>query len=81
MREEDIRSAFVEELCRIASDVEPGEVEGDAHLLDDLGLDSMDVLNLVTALSKRFEISIPEVDYPKLETPDQAVAYIAHKTG
>ena len=81
MNEDEIRSAFVEELCRIASDIDPGEVEGRAHLLDDLGLDSMDVLNLVTALAKRFEITIPEVEYSQLETPDQAVAYIARKTG
>lgn len=81
MNEEEIRSVFVEELCRVASDIDPGDVEDDAHLLDDLGLDSMDVLNLVTALGKRFEITIPEVDYRQLETPDQAVAYIARKTG
>jgi acyl carrier protein len=81
MNEDEIRAAVVDELCRVASDLDPDEVAGDAHLLDDLGLDSMDVLNLVTALAKRFGITIPEVDYRQLETPDQAVAYILRKTG
>jgi len=81
MTQEEIRRAFIGELCRIASDLDPEEVEGAAHLLDDLGLDSMDVLNLVTALAKRFAITIPEVEYAQLETPDQAVSYIARKTG
>jgi acyl carrier protein len=43
---------------------------------DDLGLDSMDFLNLVSALHKRFGLPIPEADYPRLATTALAVAYL-----
>lgn len=43
---------------------------------DDLGLDSMDFLNLVSALHKRFGLPIPEADYPELATTARAVRYL-----
>jgi len=36
----------------------------------------MDFLNLVSALHKRFDLPIPESDYPRLATPAKAVAYL-----
>ena len=44
---------------------------------DDLGLDSMDFLKLVSALHKRFDLPIQEADDPRLATPAKAVAYLA----
>ena len=78
---DDIRTAFVEELTLIAPDIDPDSVAGDDHLLDDLELDSMDILNLVAAIHKRLGVSVPEVDYPHLETTDKAVDYLAGKLG
>ena len=46
------------------------------HLQEDLGLDSMDFLNLVSALLRRFGLPIPESDYPRLATPAKAVGYL-----
>ncbi|SFI65085.1 acyl carrier protein [Celeribacter neptunius] len=77
MTEDDIRRAYLEDLIRVAPDLDPAEISGADHLQDDLELDSMDVLNLVIALSKRFSIEIPEVDYPQIATLDLAAAYIA----
>ncbi|WP_170608737.1 acyl carrier protein [Ruegeria arenilitoris] len=79
MTEEEIRVAFVEELVRIAPDIAPDDIDDNDHLQDDLGLDSMDVLNLVTALHSRVGVDIPEVDYPKLSTLPSAAAYIFSK--
>ena len=47
-----------------------------AQIQDDLGLDSMDFLNLVSALHRRFGLPIPEADYPRLATPSKAVTYL-----
>ncbi len=76
MTPQEIRAAFVEDLTSIAPDIDPGTLGGDEHLQDDLGLDSMDFLNLVSALHKRFGLPIPESDYPELATTAKAVRYL-----
>jgi len=81
MTRDEIRTAFIEELTRIAPDVDAASVAGDDHLMDDLGLDSMDILNLVTAIQTRLGVSVPETDYPRIETPDKAADYLAGKPG
>lgn len=81
MTDADIRQAFLDELTRIAPDIAPGDVgEGD-HLQDDLELDSMDFLNLVTALHQRLGVDIPEIDYPKIATLALAVEYLKGRIG
>jgi len=77
MTEADIRQAFIEELTAIAPDLDAATIGDDDHLQDDLGLDSMDFLNLVAALHRRFGVAAPEPDYPQLATPGQAVRYLA----
>ena len=79
MTPEDIRRGFLEELVRVAPDLDPATILGTDHLQDDLELDSMDVLNLVIAINKRFDVSIPEADYPRIATTDLAVAYLQEK--
>jgi acyl carrier protein len=79
MAKDDIRTAFLADLTAVAPDLDPATVGEDDHLQDDLGLDSMDVLNLVSALHKRFGLPIPEADYPRLATPARAVAYLKEK--
>ncbi len=76
MAKDDIRSAFIADLTSVAPDLDPATLGDDDHLQDDLGLDSMDFLNLVSALHKRFGLPIPEADYPRLATPAKAVAYL-----
>jgi acyl carrier protein len=48
---------------------------GDA-LRDQLDLDSMDFLDIVMELRKRYKIQIPEADYPELATLDSCVNYL-----
>jgi acyl carrier protein len=73
----DYRAIFLEELCRVAPDIDPASVGDDDHIQDDLELDSMDVLNLVSALHARLGVDIPERDYPEIATPARAAAYLA----
>ncbi|MHA6265390.1 phosphopantetheine-binding protein [uncultured Aliiroseovarius sp.] len=76
MTEAEIRAAYLEELASIAPDIDTDTVSDDDHIQDDLELDSMDVLNLVTALHKRTGVDIPEKDYPQIATVALAVAYL-----
>lgn len=73
----DLRAAFLADLTAVAPDLDALAIGDNDHLQDDLGLDSMDFLNLVSALHKRFDLPIPETDYPRLATPGKAVAYLA----
>ena len=73
----DLRAAFIEELISVAPDLDPATIGDNDHMQDDLGLDSMDFLNLVSALHKRFDLPIPEADYPRLATTAKAIAYLA----
>ena len=80
MTEEEYRTAYLEELTRVAPDIDPATVGDDDHIQEDLELDSMDVLNLVTALHERLGIDIPEADYPQIATLKLAVTYLAGST-
>ncbi|PWJ19250.1 acyl carrier protein [Jannaschia seohaensis] len=73
----DYRAIFLAELCRIAPDIDPETVGDGDHIQDDLGLDSMDVLNLVVALHDRLGVDIPEKDYPQIATPTLASDYLS----
>ena len=72
----DLRAAFLDDLTAVAPDLEADSIGDNDHMQDDLGLDSMDFLNLVSALHKRFGLPIPEADYPRLATTALAVAYL-----
>ncbi|WP_068117262.1 acyl carrier protein [Tropicimonas marinistellae] len=76
MTHDDIRAAFLEELVKVAPDLEADEIGDDDHIQDDLELDSMDVLNLVAALHTRFGVDIPEPDYVRIATPALATDYL-----
>jgi acyl carrier protein len=62
-------------------DVEPDEVKTETSFIDDLGADSLTVVELVLALEEEFEIDIPDEDTEKLRTFKDAVEYINSKLG
>jgi acyl carrier protein len=76
MTRDDIHAAFVATLRRIAPEVDPGTLRGDVPLRDQVDLDSMDLLNLLIGLSETLGIEVPEADYGRLATIDQAVGYL-----
>ncbi len=61
-------------LSIVAPDVDPGELDADLH--DDLGLDSMDLLNVAAAIGERTGIDVPERDYPGLRTIREVANYL-----
>ena len=60
--------------------VDQGEVVPEARILDDLGADSLDVVELVMALEETFDIVVPDEDVEGLETVADVQSYIASKT-
>lgn len=52
------------------------KVTPEASFLDDLGGDSLDVVELVMALEDEFGITIPDVDVEKIATVQDAISYV-----
>ena len=61
--------------------VEPDKVVEGASFIDDLGADSLDIVELVMEFEKEFNIDIPDEDAEKLRTVGDAVAYLNTKVG
>jgi acyl carrier protein len=57
--------------------VEEDDVSEDASFVDDLGADSLDIVELVMALEEQFGVSIPDEQAEKIKTVGDAVSFIA----
>lgn len=68
---DDVKEVVVEQL-----DCDPAEVKEDSKFIEDLGADSLDVVELVMALEEKFDIEIPDEDAEKILTVADAIAYI-----
>ncbi|MDO9244035.1 MAG: acyl carrier protein [Rhodocyclaceae bacterium] len=77
----DIRAVVLATLQSIAPEVETDALRGDRPLRNQVDLDSMDWLNFLLGLNKRLKVEIPEVDYRKLITLDDVVAYLQARVG
>jgi acyl carrier protein len=77
----DPRAMVLEALGRVAPEADLGALDPSEDLRDALELDSMDFLNLVTAIAERTGVEVPERDYPKLVTLDGFTAYLAERVG
>ncbi len=69
--EEKVKHIIVEQLG-----VDEEEVKMEASFVDDLGADSLDVVELVMALEEEFGLEISDEDAEKLSTVKQAIVYI-----
>jgi len=76
MSDEEIETALREELHKIAPDMEVEDVDPKGDLREEFDIDSMDFLNLVSALSKRLGLSMPEEDYDEMGSYDAMLAYL-----
>jgi acyl carrier protein len=77
MNRNEIRAVVIQELKRIAPELEEGDLREDRPLRDQVDLDSMDWLNFLVALHERVGKEIPESDYKKLGTLSAIVDYLA----
>lgn len=77
MNVDDAGALLASLLHRIAPEVDVATLDPDASFQDEADLDSMDLLNLVTAIHDETGIDIPERDYPELATFAGFVRYLA----
>ena len=68
---DDVRDVVVEQLS-----VDPEAVKMDSKIIEDLGADSLDVVELVMALEEKFEVEIPDTEAEKLISIADVVNYI-----
>jgi acyl carrier protein len=74
--EERVAEIIVEQLG-----VSRDEVVGGASFIDDLGADSLDIVELVMAMEEEFDLEIPDEDAEKIQTIGAAIAYLKGKLG
>jgi acyl carrier protein len=71
---EKVKQIIVEQLG-----VDENQVEPNASFVDDLGADSLDIVELVMAFEEAFDLDIPDDDAEKIKTVKDAIDYIEAK--
>ena len=69
----------VKEIVADELSVDAGIVTPQARFVEDLGADSLDVVELVMRFEEEFEIEIPDEDAEKITTVSQAISYISDR--
>ncbi len=54
-------------------EMDPDKIDANAHLVEDLGMDSMMALEILATLEKKFKIKLPEEELPKITTVNRAI--------
>ncbi|MCD6429312.1 acyl carrier protein [bacterium] len=72
--EERIKKIIAEQLM-----MEPEEIKDKDHFVEDLGADSLDVVELVMAFEEEFGIEIPDEEAEKIQTVGEAIKLITQK--
>jgi len=72
---ERVRKIIVEQLG-----VEEEDVTMESSFIDDLGADSLDIVELIMALEEEFDLEIPDSEAEKITTVGDAVEYIKNNT-
>lgn len=73
----EARTLILDTLAEIAPEAASTDLDAERPLREQIDLDSMDFLSLITALSERIGTDIPERDYMALETLADAASYLS----
>ena len=79
MTRDDIRQVILDILERIAPDEDISDLQDAVPFREQLELDSMDFLDIVMELRKRYRVQIPEEDYENLATMNGTIEYLEPK--
>ena len=71
-----IRSLVAEQLGVAADSVAPA-----AHILDDLGADSLDIVEMMMAIEEQFDIEVPDEDVEEMRTVADVERYVTGAVG
>jgi acyl carrier protein len=72
--EDRVSAIIVEQLGVTKEELAPG-----ASFIDDLGADSLDIVELVMAMEEEFDIEIPDDDAEKIQTIGDVIGYVKEK--
>ncbi len=79
MTREQIKDVILEIIADIDEEADFDNLDADAPLRDQLELDSMDFLDIVMELRKRYKLQIPEEEYPELASLTSCINYLEPK--
>jgi len=79
MSRDEIKDVILEIIADIDEEADFASLDAEAPLRDQLDLDSMDFLDIVMELRKRYKLQIPEDEYPQLATLTSCVNYLEPK--
>jgi len=79
MSRDEIKDVLLEIIADIDEEADFAGLDADAPLRDQLELDSMDFLDIVMELRKRYKLQIPEEEYPQLATLTSCINYLEPK--
>ncbi len=76
MTSAELRESIIDILTEIAPDEDYEGLKDDVSFRDQLGMDSMDMLDVVLGLRRRYKLPIPESDYPRLDSMNTTIEYL-----
>ena len=80
MKKEEV-VARLKEIIMDRLDVEDGQIVLEASFVEDLGADSLDIVELIMGIEEEFDIEIPDEDAEKLTSVGEAMKYTLDKLG
>lgn len=79
MTQEQIKTAIIEQILKIAPDIDEADIIPDKNIQRSLEIDSFDFLKILTALHEVLGIEVPESDYAAVDTLEHMSAYFAQR--
>lgn len=79
MTKDQVKKIVLDIISDIAPDEDLSNIKPDVRLRDQLQLDSMDFLDIVMELRKKYAIEVPEGDYIQLASLDSCADYLTPK--
>ncbi|MCF6227279.1 MAG: acyl carrier protein [Planctomycetes bacterium] len=79
MNDEQISQAIIAIINEINPDEDTSNIDGAVRLRDQLDLDSMDFLDIVMELRKKYGVQVPDTDYEHLASLNSCVEYLRDK--
>jgi len=73
--------AEVKKIIKEQLDVDEADIKPESSFIDDLGADSLGLVELVLAFEEAFEMDIPDEDTEKIKTVTDAIDYITKHSG
>ncbi len=77
--EQQVGQIILDIIAIVAPDADLSNVKPNVGLRDQLDMDSMDFLDIVMELRKRYKVEVPKEEYPKLATLRSCVEYLTPK--